>query len=54
MIERKNAATFAFPSDREIVITRIFDAPRNLVFKTVTNPNLIPQWWGPKKICDYC
>ncbi len=46
---RKNVPKFEFPSDREIVITRIFDAPRELVFKTSTNPDLIPQWWGPKR-----
>jgi uncharacterized protein YndB with AHSA1/START domain len=50
MTDRKNVATFEFPSDREIVITRIFDAPRDLVFKVVTDPNLIPQWWGPKRL----
>jgi uncharacterized protein YndB with AHSA1/START domain len=30
-------------------MTRAFDAPRELVFKTCTDPNLIPQWWGPKE-----
>lgn len=35
-------------SDREIVITRIFNAPRELVFKTWTDPKHIEQWWGPK------
>ncbi len=35
------------PSDREIVLTRVFDAPRGLVFKAYTDPNPIPQWWGP-------
>jgi len=39
----------AEPGKQEIVITRLFDAPRDLVFKTVTDPNLIPQWWGPAK-----
>jgi uncharacterized protein YndB with AHSA1/START domain len=33
---------------REIVIERIFDAPRDLVFKTYTDPDLIPGWWGPR------
>lgn len=33
-------------SDREVVLTRIFDAPRELVFKAHTDPALIPQWWG--------
>jgi uncharacterized protein YndB with AHSA1/START domain len=39
--------TLALPSDHEIVLTRTFDAPRALVFKTMTDPSLIPRWWGP-------
>lgn len=39
----------AEPGKQEIVITRVYDAPRDLVFKTVTNPKLIPRWWGPKR-----
>jgi uncharacterized protein YndB with AHSA1/START domain len=35
-------------TDREIVITRVFDAPRELVFKAWTEPNHVEQWWGPK------
>jgi uncharacterized protein YndB with AHSA1/START domain len=34
---------------QEVVITRVFDAPRELVFKAYTDPKLIPQWWGPKR-----
>jgi uncharacterized protein YndB with AHSA1/START domain len=34
-------------SDREIVITRVFDAPRELVFDTWTDPKHVPAWWGP-------
>lgn len=33
----------------KIVVTRVFDASRELVFKACTDPNLIPQWWGPKE-----
>lgn len=33
---------------REIVITRIFDAPRQLVWKAWTNPEHLMRWWGPK------
>ena len=29
-------------------ITRIFDAPRELVWKAWTDPKLVMQWWGPK------
>jgi uncharacterized protein YndB with AHSA1/START domain len=34
-------------SDREIVITRVLDAPRELVFKAWTDPDHVAQWWGP-------
>ncbi|WP_406701241.1 SRPBCC family protein [Singulisphaera sp. Ch08] len=34
-------------SDREIVITRVLDAPRELVFEAWTNPKYVAQWWGP-------
>ncbi|WP_199329131.1 SRPBCC domain-containing protein [Coleofasciculus sp. FACHB-1120] len=33
---------------REIVITRVFNAPRELVFKAWTDPEHVAQWWGPK------
>jgi uncharacterized protein YndB with AHSA1/START domain len=36
------------PSDREIVFTRVFNAPRPLVFKAWSDPKLLEQWWGPK------
>jgi uncharacterized protein YndB with AHSA1/START domain len=39
--------TFTFLSDQEILITRVFDAPRELVFQTFTDPKLVPEWWGP-------
>ncbi len=32
------------PSDREIVMTRVFDAPRTLVFDAHTKPELIKRW----------
>jgi uncharacterized protein YndB with AHSA1/START domain len=33
---------------RELVITRVFDAPRSLVFKAWTQPEHMMRWWGPK------
>ena len=36
------------PGTQEIVMTRTFDAPRELVFKTTMDPDLIPRWWGPR------
>lgn len=34
------------PSDREIRMTRLFDAPRRLVFEAMTQPEHVKQWWG--------
>lgn len=36
------------PTDREIVLSRVFDAPRERVFRAYTDPKAIPQWWGPR------
>ncbi len=42
---------------REFVITREFDAPRELVFKAWTDPKHLARWWGPKgftnPVCDW-
>src|SRR6202521_3171492 len=34
------------PSDLEIRLTRLFDAPRHLVFEAMTKPEHVKQWWG--------
>ncbi|GII61081.1 hypothetical protein Skr01_11660 [Sphaerisporangium krabiense] len=48
--------TFTTPSDREIVVTRVLDAPRRLVFDAWTSPEHIPHWMGPKawtmRVCE--
>jgi uncharacterized protein YndB with AHSA1/START domain len=36
------------PAARDLVITRDFDAPRELVFAAWTDPRHVAQWWGPK------
>jgi uncharacterized protein YndB with AHSA1/START domain len=36
------------PADRVLVITRVFDAPRELVFKAWTDPKHLVQWMGPR------
>jgi len=43
-----NSDTFkaTTPSDREIVLTRLFDAPRRLVFEAMTKPEHVKRWWG--------
>ena len=42
--------------ERELVLTRVFDAPRELVFKAWTDPKRVAQWWGPHRftnpVCD--
>jgi uncharacterized protein YndB with AHSA1/START domain len=43
-----NSDTFKLttPSDREITLTRLFDAPRRLVFEAMTKPEHVRRWWG--------
>ncbi|HXM84424.1 MAG TPA: SRPBCC domain-containing protein [Stellaceae bacterium] len=38
----------AKPVEREITITRVYDASRDLVWKAWTDPQRLAQWWGPK------
>ena len=38
----------ADPGTQEITITRSFDAPRELVYKAFTDPDVVPQWWGQR------
>ncbi len=46
----KKTNLIAEPGKQEIVMMRVFDAPRELVFKAYTDPNLIPKWWGPSSL----
>ena len=39
-------ATVTTPAEREIHIERIFNAPRDRVWKAMTDPDLVAQWWG--------
>ncbi len=43
-----SALTVTTPSDREIVMTRVFDAPRRLVFEACTRPEHLLRWFGPR------
>ena len=38
----------AFPSDRELVLTRLIDAPREKLYRAWTDPKLLTQWFAPK------
>jgi uncharacterized protein YndB with AHSA1/START domain len=46
----KNTGTLKVitPSDREIVLTRVFNAPRRLVWDAFTKPELLQRWFGPR------
>jgi len=45
MAEKRGSAP---EKSHEVLITRVFDAPRSLVFKVWTQPEHIKRWWGPK------
>lgn len=38
----------AEPNSLEIVLTRVFDVPREMVFKAYTDPDMVRQWWGQR------
>jgi uncharacterized protein YndB with AHSA1/START domain len=42
-------ATVELPTDDQILITREFDAPKRLVFKAFTTPELVRRWWSGKR-----
>lgn len=44
----KNETTVERKSEREVVITRIFNAPARIVFEAWTKPELMRRWWVPK------
>ena len=46
--QQATKATITTPSEREIRVERVFDAPRDRVFAVYTDPELIPEWWGPR------
>jgi uncharacterized protein YndB with AHSA1/START domain len=50
MTDQTQATQVASQGEREIVTERVFDAPRDRVFQAFTDPELIPQWWGPRNV----
>jgi uncharacterized protein YndB with AHSA1/START domain len=42
-------ATVTFPADEQILITREFDAPKHLVYKAWTTPELVKRWWSGQR-----
>ena len=49
MATTSGTAVVALPSDTQILITREFDAPKHLVFKAYTTPELIKRWWAGER-----
>jgi uncharacterized protein YndB with AHSA1/START domain len=46
----KNRTTVERSSEREVVVTRIFNAPPRIVFEAWTKPELLKRWWAPKSM----
>ena len=46
----KNRTTVERKSERELVVTRIFNGPARIVFEAWTKPELFKQWWAPKSM----
>jgi uncharacterized protein YndB with AHSA1/START domain len=56
MTDRHGSAVITYPSDNEYLVTRVFDAPAELVWKALHTPELVKRWWGfPEfewKVCE--
>jgi uncharacterized protein YndB with AHSA1/START domain len=48
-VTSSGTATVTLPSDHEILITREFQAPRHLVYKAWTTPELVKRWWSGQR-----
>jgi uncharacterized protein YndB with AHSA1/START domain len=46
----KSRTTVERKSERELLVTRTFDAPAHIVFEAWTRPDLFKRWWGPKSM----
>jgi uncharacterized protein YndB with AHSA1/START domain len=48
-VTSSGTAKVTLPTDEQILITREFDAPRHLVYKAWTTPELVKRWWGARR-----
>jgi uncharacterized protein YndB with AHSA1/START domain len=48
-VTSSGTATVTLPTDEQILITREFDAPKRLVYKAWTTPELVKRWWNAKR-----
>ena len=49
MATTTNSATVTLPTDEQILVVREFDAPRELVYRAYTEPELVQRWWPGKR-----
>jgi uncharacterized protein YndB with AHSA1/START domain len=49
MAATSRSASVTLPTDEQILITREFDAPKELVYKAYTTPELVQRWWTAKR-----
>ncbi len=48
-VTSSGSATVTLPTDEQILITREFDAPKHLVYKAWTTPELVKRWWSGER-----
>lgn len=48
-VTSSGTATVTLPTDEQILITREFDAPKHLVYRAWTTPDLVKRWWNAKR-----
>jgi uncharacterized protein YndB with AHSA1/START domain len=48
-VTSSGTAKVTLPTDEQILITRDFDAPRHLVYRAFTTPELVKRWWNAKR-----
>jgi uncharacterized protein YndB with AHSA1/START domain len=46
---QSKSLSLTLPSDLEIRMSRVFDYPRALVYRAMTDPEALPKWWGPRQ-----
>jgi uncharacterized protein YndB with AHSA1/START domain len=47
-MSERTVGTAKSTAEREIVLSRVFDAPRKMVWEAWTDPEQVAKWWGPK------
>src|SRR5215211_4783534 len=48
-VTSSGTAKVTFPTDEQILITREFDAPKDLVYRAYTTPELVKRWWSARR-----